>query len=204
MMMRRVFVKILFIVSILGFSSNIYASEVDDLKAHFLEELDDIIKIIENKQYTKDERNAKIVDELTPMFDFKLMAKLSLGKKEWMSLSKDEREKFVTLYVERMKNSYSSKIDAYENEKITITNIKRKKSRMLLSTEISTAEKNLKIVYKFYKPKKRKKDKDTWLIYDVEIIGISILKADKAQFKEFLRTKSIEDLMEALATKKTS
>jgi len=204
MMMRRVFVKILFIVSILGFSSNIYASEVDDLKAHFLEELDDIIKIIENKQYTKDERNAKIVDELTPMFDFKLMAKLSLGKKEWMSLSKDEREKFVTLYVERMKNSYSSKIDAYENEKITITNIKRKKSRMLLSTEISTAEKNLKIVYKFYKPKKRKKDKDAWLIYDVEIIGISILKADKAQFKEFLRTKSIEDLMEALATKKTS
>jgi len=204
MIIRRVFVKILFIVSILGFFSNVVANEQDDLKAHFLEKLSDIIKIIENKQFIKDERNEKIVNELTPMFDFKLMAKLSLGKKEWMSLSKDEREKFVTLYVERMKNSYSSKIDSYENEEITITNVKRKKSRILLATEIATAEKNLKVVYKFYKPKKRKKDKDTWLIYDVEIIGISILKADKAQFKEFLRTQTIEDLMEALAKKKTS
>jgi len=204
MIMRRVFVKILFIVSILGFFSNVVANEQDDLKTHFLEELSDIIKIIENKKLSKDERNVKIVNELTPMFDFKLMAKLSLGKKEWMSLSEEKRQKFVALYVERMKNSYSSKIDSYENEKITVTDVKRKKSRILLATEIATAEKNLKVVYKFYKPKKRKKDKDAWLIYDVEIIGISILKADKAQFKEFLRTKTIEDLMEALAKKKTS
>ena len=204
MSLRRLFIKLLLVVSVLGFSTSLFANEQDDLKAHFLEELDDIIKIIEDKKLTKDERNSKIVAELTPMFDFKLMAKLSLGKKAWMKLSKDEQERFVTLYVERMKNSYSSKIDSYENEEIKITDIKRKKNRISLETEIATAEKNLKVVYKFYKPKKRKKDKDTWLIYDVEIIGISILKADKAQFKEFLRTKTIEALMEALAEQKTT
>ncbi len=204
MSLRRLFIKLLLVVSVLGFSTSLFANEQDDLKAHFLEELDDIIKIIEDKKLTKDERNSKIVAELTPMFDFKLMAKLSLGKKAWMKLSKDEQERFVALYVERMKNSYSSKIDSYENEEIKITDIKRKKNRISLETEIATAEKNLKVVYKFYKPKKRKKDKDTWLIYDVEIIGISILKADKAQFKEFLRTKTIEALMEALAEQKTT
>jgi len=204
MMFKRVFIKILLVISILGFSNNVLANEQDNLKAHFLEELSDIIKIIDNKQFTKDERNTKIVNELTPMFDFKLMAKLSLGKKKWMSLSKEAQVEFVTLYVERMKNSYSSKIDSYEDEEVKITDIKRKKNRISLETEIATAEKNLKVVYKFYKPKKRKNDKDVWLIYDVEIIGISILKADKAQFKEFLRTKTIEALMEALSKQKTT
>jgi len=199
MSLRRLFIKFLLVVSVLGFSTNLVANEQDDLKTHFLEELSDIIKIIEDTNLSKNERNSKIVAELTPMIDFKLMAKLSLGKKAWMKLSKDEQEKFVTLYVERMKNSYSSKIDSYENEEVTVTGVKRKKNRISLKTEIATAEKNLKVAYKFYKPKKRKANKDVWLIYDVEIIGISILKADKAQFKEFLRTKTIYDLMDALS-----
>lgn len=183
------------------FSTNLVASEEGDLKAHFLEKLDDIVKIIENKQFSNDDRNSKIVDELTPMFDFKLMAKLSLGKTAWMKLSKEDQDKFVTLYVERMKNSYSSKIDSYEGQKINVTGVIRKKNRILIKTEIASNEKNLKVDYKFYKPKKRKTDKDIWVIYDVEIIGISILKADKAQFKEFLRTKTIYDLMDALSKK---
>ena len=199
MSLKRLFIKFLLVVSVLGFSTNLFANEQDDLKIHFLEELNDIIKIIEDPKLSKDERNSKIVAELTPMIDFKLMAKLSLGKKAWMKLSKDEQEKFVTLYVERMKNSYSSKIDSYENEEVTVTAMIRKKNRISLETEIATAEKNLKVAYKFYKPKKRKANKDVWLIYDVEIIGISILKADKAQFKEFLRTKTIYDLMDALS-----
>ena len=204
MNLRRLFIKILLVTCMFTFSTNLFANEQEDLKAHFLEELSDIIKIIEDKQLSKDRRNSKIVAELTPMFDFKLMAKLSLGKRTWLKLSKENQKKFVTSYVERMKNSYSSKIDSYENEEIKITDVKRKKSRISLETEIATAEKNLKVVYKFYKPKKRKKDKDIWLIYDVEIIGISILKADKAQFKEFLSTKSINDLMKALAKKQTT
>ena len=204
MRFRSLFVKLLLIVSVFGFSASLFANEQEDLKIHFLEELNDIIKIIEDPKLSKDERNSKIVAELTPMIDFKLMAKLSLGKKQWMKLSKVDQENFVILYVERMKNSYSSKIDSYENEEVKVTGVIRKKNRISLETEIATAEKNLTVVYKFYKPKKRKTDKDIWLIYDVEIIGISILKADKAQFKEFLRTKSIAELMDALAAQTKS
>ena len=199
MNLRRLFIKLLLVVNVLGFSTSLFANEQDDLKTHFLEELNDIIKIIEDPKLSKTERNSKIVAELTPMIDFKLMAKLSLGKKQWMKLSKEDQVKFVNLYVERMKNSYSSKIDSYENEEVKVTGVIRKKNRISLETEIATVEKNLKVAYKFYKPKKRKANKDIWLIYDVEIIGISILKADKAQFKEFLRTKSIYDLMDALS-----
>ena len=73
-----------------------------------------------------------------------------------------------------------------------------KKNRIYLETDLVSKDENLGIVYKFYKPKKRDEDKDLWLIYDVEIMGVSILKADKAQFKEFLQTKSVKDLMDVL------
>ena len=57
----------------------------------------------------------------------------------------------------------------------------------------------MEIVYKFYKPKKPISGKDKWLIYDVEILGVSILKTDKAQFREFLQTKTIFELMKELS-----
>ena len=50
-------------------------------------------------------------------------------------------------------------------------------------------------------PKKRKENKDKWLVYDVEVIGISILKADKAQFREYLKTKTKTQLMDELSKK---
>ena len=66
-------------------------------------------------------------------------------------------------------------------------------------SDLVSDDEKLEIVYKFYKPKRQKESKHSWLIYDVEILGVSILKTDKAQFKEFLQTKSIYELMDLLA-----
>ena len=147
----------------------------------------------------KKDRNSNIIESLTPMFDFELMAKLSLGN-TWRELTNEEREKFVTLYVERMKQSYSSKIDAYEDQKVEVKKIEQpQENRIALVTDLVSSEEKLEIVYKFHKPKDKMLNKDNWLIYDVEILGVSILKTDRAQFKEFLQTKSIVELMDALA-----
>ena len=67
-----------------------------------------------------------------------------------------------------------------------------------MSDLVSKTEK-LEIAYKFHKPKAPIASKDSWLIYDVEILGVSILKPDIAQFKEFLQTKSMAELIDVLA-----
>ncbi|MEA2051139.1 MAG: ABC transporter substrate-binding protein [Campylobacterota bacterium] len=171
------------------------ANEQDILKRDFLIKIDDVISIVQNKKLSKDIRNNKIVEVLTPMFDFELMAKLSLGR-VWKKLNKDDGDKFVELYVKRMKKSYSSKIDAYSDEKVEVTKVKQpKRNRIALVTNLVSKTNKLEIVYKFHKPKKLKMDKNRWLIYDVEILGVSILKTDKAQFREFLKSHSLEELM---------
>lgn len=174
------------------------ANEKVELEKHFLNKIDDVILIVKDKSLTKDVRNEKIVNVLTPMFDFTLMAKLSLGK-TWKTLKIEQKTEFVNLYVKRMKKSYSSKLDSYSDEKIKITDIKQVKSnRIEIQTDLITTEQNLQVSYKFYKPKKQKTNKDKWLIYDVEILGVSILKTDKAQFKEYLKNKTIYDLMDQM------
>ncbi|MEA3512626.1 MAG: ABC transporter substrate-binding protein [Campylobacterota bacterium] len=193
--MKRIVYAIIALIVMVQIS---FANEQQTLKQNFLNKIDEVIIVVQNKALSKDDRNTNIVDVLTPMFDFELMAKLSLGKK-YKSLTKEEKKKFIKLYVKRMKKSYSSKIDAYSDEKVEVVKILQPKSnRIELVTDLVSKDSKLKISYKFYKPKKKMRSKDSWLIYDVVILGVSILKTDKIQFNEYLREKSLADLMRLL------
>ncbi|MBE0513396.1 ABC transporter substrate-binding protein [Sulfurimonas sp.] len=196
--MKNIFKKIVVLCVALLFAQNLAADEQSNLKNRFLDKINEVILIVEDKRLSKDDRNRSIVKALTPMFDFELMAKLSLGN-AWRELKKENQERFIELYVERMKQSYSAKIDAYEDEKVEVKKIEQpQKNRIALTTDLVGKSEKLEIVYKYHKPSSKQADKDEWLVYDVEILGVSILKTDRAQFKEFLQTKSIYELMDAL------
>lgn len=197
--MKKLLRALLLVSSLFLFTQNVAANEQEDLKNHLLKKIDQVILIVQDESLSKAARNKNIVDILTSIFDFEIMAKLSLGKTAWKQLDKDEKSKFTHLYVKRMENSYSSKLDAYTNEKVEVKEIiQEKKNRIFLVTDLVSDKERLGVTYKFYKPKKKKANKYDWLIYDVEILGVSILKADSAQFRDFLKTKTITELMEAL------
>ncbi len=191
------FIVVLFTTILLG--ECLYANEQEQLKELFLQKIHKVTTIVQDETLSKDERNSKIVALLTPTFDFEIMAKLSLGSREWVKLNQEQKAKFVELYVERMKQSYSSKLDAYNGQVIEVTQINQPKdNRIELITNIVNTESKLEISYKYYKPSKQEEGKDAWLIYDVTILGISILKTDRAQFSEFLQTKTIDELITTL------
>jgi phospholipid transport system substrate-binding protein len=103
-------------------TSTMLSANTDLLQKTFMKKIDQVIEVVLDKNITKENRNGKIVTLLSPMFDFELMAKLSLGKK-WKTINKEDRKQFVRLYVERMKKSYSAKFDAYEDEKVLISSV---------------------------------------------------------------------------------
>ena len=191
---------LLVLVMCLLTTQNLFGNEQEKVKELFLKKIETVVNIIKEPNITKDERNSKIVDLLTPTFDFEIMAKLSLGSREWSKLNSEQKKQFVKLYVERMKQSYSSKLDSYDGQVVEVTDIKQSKSnRIELITNIENEDKKLEVGYKYYKPSKKEDGKDEWLIYDVTILGISILKTDRAQFSEFLQTKTIDELISKLS-----
>ncbi len=201
--MNKVILKIseYILLGLFIFNTNLFANEQIDLKNSLLNKIDKVGQIVKDQNLSKEQRNTEILNVLTPMFDFKLMARLSLGR-TFKKLKESDKERFVNLYVERMKQSYSSKLDAYSDEKVKVKEIKQpKKNRIYIITDLISDDEKLEIVYKFYKSKEQLETKNDWLIYDIEISGISILRTDKIQFREYLQTKSIYELMNFLENK---
>ncbi len=186
------------IILTIALTFSMYANEIQDIEIKFQAMTNTIITIVQNKNFTAQVRNNIIVETITPMFDFRLMAKLSLGKK-WKTIDKTKQKEFIKLYIKRMKTSYSAKIDKYTDEEIIINKIKQvKKTRVTLNTSLVSSGDKLEVIYKYYKPRKQIKDKNIWLVYDVVISGVSIIKTDKAQFKAVLKELSIDGLMDKL------
>ena len=75
--------------------------------------LDAAIEIMQKKDLEQKAKNKKIIAIVTPIFNFPLMAKLSLGRKYWPGLSKEKKERFTYLFIKRLKASYVDKLTLY-------------------------------------------------------------------------------------------
>lgn len=201
--MKSILVKFTFLLSFLYTYAVAGDADIQLVSKLFTQKSDQIMTIVNNKSLDKATRNSKIIETVDPMFDFKLMGKLSLGKNAWRSLNDAKQEEFTKLYVERMKNSYSKKVDIYTDEKINITSAtKEKANRIKLVTALVGNSGNTEVIYKFHKTKVPIEGKETWLVYDAVIVGVSIIKTDRSQFKQVLQSGNIDTLMEKMQVSK--
>lgn len=191
--------NILFLFMLMFLTLPLVANELDDLTTIMKSKVDETIKTLKDPNLLREEQDKKITQLADGMFDYKLMAKLSIGKRNWKKFSAAQRKEFVDLFVLRMKESYTKKAHLLGDEKITVENaVQVKPKRVYLRVLIHGSKNDTDIKYKYYKTKSGK-----WLIYDVEIAKISILQTYRAQFAEVLSDKSVDDLLEELKHPKT-
>jgi phospholipid transport system substrate-binding protein len=153
---------------------------------------DAVVSVLQNKDIEQKEKESEISKIVNPSFDFPLMAKLALGKKNWLKLNQQQREKFAQLFVERLSASYREKITLYTDEKVSFKPSVQKKKTTYVPIELVSKDKTIAMLYKL-----RKAD-GCWKIYDVEIEGISILLTYRSQFDDILRHGTVEELLSRL------
>jgi len=172
----------------------IFADDLENLKVVMQSKVDETIETLKNPKLLKCEQDLKISQLADGMFDYELMAKLSIGKKNWKKFSSAQRKEFIDLFVVRMKDSYTQKAHLLSDERITVNDaVQVKSNRVYLTVLIKGSQNNTDIMYKYYKDRSGK-----WLIYDVEIAKISILQTYRAQFSEVLSSRSVDNLLEEL------
>lgn len=170
------------------------AADAEDLTKTMREKVALITDILANQSMKKEDKNSKIEASTNYLFDYKLMARLSLGKKEWNELDAGKRDEYTGLFERRIKNSYLEKLHLYTDEKVLVENAQQtKKDRIEVPSFILAKDGKTEILYKFYQNKQ-----GTWLIYDVLIAGVSIIQTYRAQFDEILKTKNVFELIEKL------
>jgi phospholipid transport system substrate-binding protein len=154
--------------------------------------LEAVFAVLEKKDMSQEMRNKEIVEIVTPMFDFSLMAKLTLGKKNWSGLTAEQKEKFTRLFVQRLRTSYLNRFTLYTDEKVVYEPSVENNQKIHIPTYVLSKDKRISILYKFY-------DSDLgWKIYDLEIQGVSIIRSYRAQFDQILQNGTFEDLLAKL------
>ncbi len=185
------------LISILCFSfgaTSLFADEVSEIRAMTKEKVDLVIRTLKDSSLSKEEKKQGILKTIDSLFDFSLMARLSLGKKHWKSLSKSGRKEFSKLFVERLKQSYLDKLDLYTDEEVVVDEAKMtKKNRVEVVTYLVSKDDKKEMTYKLYKTKKK-----GWMVYDVDVLGVSIVQTYRSQFSGILKKESLEQLMERL------
>ena len=190
------FTDIILIVLLMLFftSSAPLADEVKEIRAMTKEKVDIVINILKDKSLSKNEKKEGILETIDGLFDFSLMARLSLGKKHWKSLSKEKRKEFSELFVERLKLSYLEKLDLYTDEEVVVDEARKtKKNRVEVLTYLVTKDDKKEMIYKLYKTKKK-----GWMVYDVDVLGVSIVQTYRSQFSGVLKKETMEQLMERM------
>jgi phospholipid transport system substrate-binding protein len=170
-------------------TTNLSALEKSNIKPYMSQSINKITYILSLENKAKEQKAKEIFNILDEVFDYKLMSRISLGR-YYKKLSSSEKSKFTVAFQKKLKLSYMNKLNLYTNQKTKIKELKEiKKNRVMLYTDLIGDESVFAINYKFYKNKQNQ-----WFIYDVELLGVSILQTYRKQFKEYLLNHTIADL----------
>jgi len=184
--MKRILyaVLVLLLMSQTGWSDD--KSAAKELLATKIEEA---LAVLQKKDLGQQEKNKQVVKIVEPIFDYNLMAKLTLGRKYWPGLSEKNRERFVDLFVARLKSSYIDKLSLYTDEKVAYDTPVQEGIKIQIPTSVISKSNRIAMMYKLYK------SPNSWKIYDIEIEGVSLISTYRSQFYDILSKGTIDDLL---------
>lgn len=181
------------LMSLLFMHQALFALQEEQLQVFMNDKINQATQILQDKSLDIQIKENQIFAMFDSIFDYTLMAKLSLGK-QWNVLTQEQQGIFSKSFENRLKEAYIDKLHLYNNQEIKIEPfVKVNPSRIELPMYILGQEENFEVIYKFYKNRQ-----NDWLIYDVNILGVSIIQTYRNQFVGVLQQDSFESLIEKL------
>ncbi|RME69315.1 MAG: ABC transporter substrate-binding protein [Nitrospirae bacterium] len=193
--MKRLFIAaiVLFI-----FSGVAFAGEPTEILKAYTERIKSVLKDPTLNQPEKKKKRYEMLKSIVlEIFDIEELSKRTLAR-HWRRMTPEERKEFQDAFLKFLEQKYAGRIDKtieedfeviYESEKV-------KGKYALVKSIIKTKTKGEYPVY--YRLIKKN---DKWMVYDVVIEGVSIVKNYRDQFREILSKKSYRELISMLREK---
>lgn len=180
-------------ISLLVLSQTAAADNKSAAEVVLKSKLEAILALLQQKELEQQAKTKEAVKIIEAMFDFPLMARLTL-KKYWAGLDQEKKERFIELFKKNLKEFYLETLNLYTDEKIVYKAPVqgKKKRKVLIPTELISKGERISMDYKLYQ------SKNNWKIYDVEIKGTSIIRTYQSQFYHDMRSGTIDDLIQKL------
>jgi phospholipid transport system substrate-binding protein len=134
---------------------------------------------------------------VTQGFDFREMSKRVLGR-DWKGLPPKKQDHFQELFTKLLENAYIGKFESYSGEEIQYIGERQKEDRAIVSTQIENNGQLIPVDYIMTKKEAR------WVVYDINIEGVSLVRNYMEQFKSILRRDKFDGLVKLLEEKNSS
>lgn len=171
------------------------ASSENDPLVQVQKSVDEILVILQSEELQtpekKDERKQRILTVVNRMFDFRGMARSSLGQ-NWNSLTTEERDSFVSLFASLIEQRYIGKIDAYSNQKVIYKNQRVRNNKARVYTAIIDRDLEIPIDYSL------QMSQGKWLIKDLKIENVSLIANYRRDFNSIIRKEQFAGLVEKI------
>lgn len=182
--------KILF--SFLLVATFSFALEFDKIDTTMEKNINQTIHILQTSNKNIESIAKEIFAMFDSIFDYHLMAQLSLSKK-YKTLSPSQQKEFDVAFEKNLKRSFTDKLHLYKDETMKVLGgQKTKANRYNLKTSIILDGKIHYITFKFHE------FNQDWKIYDVDILGISVIQTYRSQFADIISQEGFEKLLQKL------
>ena len=161
--------------------------------------VDRVIKILTDPRFheeaQKSERRGLLRQTILSRFDFKEMAKRSLGA-NWRRRTSEERGEFARIFSDLLEKAYVGQIESYDKEKFIFTGEKIDQSYAEVASKILTSKGDeFKINYKLHQVG------NEWKVYDLVVEDISLVNYYRSQFNRIIAQSSYNELVSRIKQK---
>jgi len=148
-------------------------------------------------QENKKKRRDLIMSTISKRFDFREMSKRVLGP-TWREISPEERDNFTAEMTKLLENNYIGQLENYSGETVEYVGERVREDRAQVSTLIESEGSQYPVHYIM------NREDGKWMVYDINIEGVSLIRNYRAEFKSILRRQNYEGLIKTLEKKNAS
>lgn len=195
-------IRILLILSAVLFTGTwVQAAEAESPTEQLKPALDSLVDILKDESLKGDakkaERRSLIMKEISSGFDFREMSQRVLGR-PWNTITPEQQDYFVVQMTKLLENVYVGKLETYSGEKVEFVDERIKGNRAQVTTLIEDQGVKLPVHYIMQKTGSK------WMVYDINIEGVSLIRNYMEQFRSILRQNNYEGLIKIIEEKNLS
>jgi len=178
---------------ILSVPSLLWAGKpMDEIRLAVTHALQTLKKAEIKSAHERKELAARLEKIIDPVFDFREMAKRSLGI-HWRDLTPGEQQEFVPIFKDFLSSIYLGRIGFYNGEKVLFTGDTVGDNYAEVDTRVVAKNGDqFPVVYMM------KRNDGDWKIYDVVVDNVSIDNNYRSQFDRVISRFSYQDLLKRM------
>jgi phospholipid transport system substrate-binding protein len=188
----RISWRLLVMTLLIAYSGSIIASISPSMRIK--QTVDEVLQVLRSPDLDTQQRRDRVRDIVRPRFDYRAMSQIILAQ-NWPKATAAQKDQFVELFRDLIEYTYFSAMDKYTGETVRMGLERMSGNRAIVQTYINSSTKEVPVNYSL-----RLKN-DDWFAYDVTVDGVSLVSNYRTSFRNLVREKGMDGLLQELENK---